>query len=152
MCYPPFFTFSWALLPRQPGLCKALRDCSMIQLRYMSSHAALQTISWANDNYPGGPATPITFFSPRQADSSFPLVTSCQRVPLGSGHSSVQGIPLEMFIDGNPDAQQRLVFRSICFFFYCIYCIYNFSTTVGCTLQSFCFVEALKLDNRLHIS
>lgn len=111
MCYPPFFTFSWALLPRQPGLCKALRDCSMIQLRYMSSHTALQTISWANDNYPGGPATPITFFSPYQADSSFPLVTSRQHVPLGSGRSPLQGIPLELFIDGNPDAQQRLGWR-----------------------------------------
>lgn len=91
MCYSLFFTFSWALLPRQPGLCKALRDCSMIQLRYMSSHAALESISWANDNYPGGSATPITFLSPYQADGSFPLVTYCQRQPLGSGHSQTEG-------------------------------------------------------------
>lgn len=152
MCYPPFFTFSWALLPRQPGLCKALGDCSMIQLRYMSSHAALQTISWANDNYPGGPATPITFFSPYQAESIFPLVTSCQRVPLGSGCSPVQGITLEMFIDGNPDAEHRLGFRSICLFF----TVFTVFTTVlplfVVHCRFFLFVKALKFDNRLYIT
>lgn len=117
----------------------------MIQLRYMSSHAALQTISWANDNYPGGPATPITFFSPYQAESIFPLVTSCQRVPLGSGCSPVQGITLEMFIDGNPDAEHRLGFRSICLFFYCIYCVHNCLTTVCRALQIFSFCKSTQV-------
>ncbi len=120
MCCPPFFTFSWALLPRQPGLCKALRDCSMIQLRYMSSHAALQTISWANDNYPWGRCNSNNLFSPYQADSSFPLVTSCQHVPLHSGRSPLQGIPLELFIDGNLDAHQRLGCKLS---FWCLLCI-----------------------------
>lgn len=96
-----FGTFSWALLPRQPGLRKALRDCSMIQLRYMSSHAALESISWANDNYPGGCETPIIFLSPYQADGSFPLVTYCQREPLGS---PTEGFLLQLFIDENTDA------------------------------------------------
>lgn len=86
----------------------------MIQLRYMSSHAALESISWANDNYPGGSATPITFLSPYQADGSFPLVTYCQREPQGSGHSPAEGILLQLFIDENTDAQQTLGWRSMC--------------------------------------
>jgi len=133
MCYPPFFTFSWALLPRQPGLCKALRDCSMIQLRYMSSHDALQTISWANDNYPGGPATPITFFSPYQAESSFSLVTSCQCMPLVQGVHRCKVLhwkcllmaTMKHSIDWDLDQ---------CLFFYCIYRVHNYLTPVCCAL------------------